>query len=113
MIDRDKLNDAIETIRPQLQADGGDVKITEIDDENGIVYVALQGACMGCSFSHITLSQGVERVVKELVPEVKHVLRDPSQAEQAERACIPIAEFDDDGNFIGTKMVTPEEAFGE
>lgn len=113
MIDRDKLNEAIEIIRPQLQADGGDVMITEIDDESGIVYVALQGACMGCSFSNVTLSQGVERVVKELVPGVKKVLRDPSQEPQSERACIPIAEFDEDGNFIGTKLVTPEEAFGE
>ncbi|NHM16985.1 hypothetical protein GMI69_10095 [Eggerthellaceae bacterium zg-887] len=113
MIDREKLDSAIETVRPQLQADGGDVKITAIDDENGIVYVALQGACMGCSFSSVTLSQGIERIVKELVPGVDRVLRDSSQAQQSERACIPIAEFDDDGNFIGTKMVTPEEAFGE
>ena len=59
VIDRGMLDYVMERIRPQLQADGGDVEVTEIDDEKGIVYVALQGACVGCpmsvSYTHLTL----------------------------------------------------------
>lgn len=80
-IDRNMLDYAMERIRPQLQADGGNVEVTEIDDEQGIVYVALQGACVGCPMSSLTLSQGIERVLKEHVPGVNRVMPDLSGQE--------------------------------
>ena len=69
MIDRGMLDYVISRIRPQIQADGGDLDVTEIDDEKGIVYVALRGACVDCPLSALTLSEGVERVLVEHVPE--------------------------------------------
>ncbi len=71
---REKVEEALNRIRPALQADGGDVEIVDIDEKNGIVKVQLQGACSGCPSSQITLAMGVERAIKERVPEVKQVL---------------------------------------
>jgi Fe-S cluster biogenesis protein NfuA len=62
---------ALDKIRPSLQADGGDVELIEI--ENGVVTVELQGACNGCPMSQMTLKNGIEKVLKEEVPEVKKV----------------------------------------
>ncbi|MCQ2752283.1 MAG: NifU family protein [Coriobacteriales bacterium] len=75
-IDKTKLDYCMTQIRPQLQADGGDIEVTRLDDEKGIVYVKLQGACVGCPMSQITLSQGVERVLKEHVDGVERVVPD-------------------------------------
>ena len=100
----------MERIRPQLQADGGDVEVTEIDDEKGIVYVALQGACVGCPMSSLTISQGIERVLKEHVPGVERVLPDLSGQENKE---IEVTVLDDDGNIAGTKKVSVDELMGE
>ncbi len=66
-----KVEAALEKIRPMLQADGGDVELVEI--ENGIVKVRLQGACAGCPMSQMTLKNGIERMLKQQVPEVKSV----------------------------------------
>ena len=63
----------LDLIRPSLQADGGDVKLVEVDDE-GIVTVELQGACKGCPMSQMTLANGVERILKERVPGVTRVV---------------------------------------
>jgi Fe-S cluster biogenesis protein NfuA len=71
---REKVEEALNGIRPALQADGGDVEIVDIDEKNGIVKVQLQGACSGCPSSQITLAMGVERAIKDRVPEVKQVL---------------------------------------
>jgi Fe-S cluster biogenesis protein NfuA len=71
---REKVEEALNSIRPALQADGGDVRLVDIDEENGIVRVELQGACSGCPSSQITLAMGIERAIKEKVPEVKEVL---------------------------------------
>lgn len=60
--------DAIEAIRPALQADGGDIRVLKLDQETGIVDVELLGACAGCSMSTITLKAGVERILKDRVP---------------------------------------------
>lgn len=76
MIDRGMLDYVVSRIRPQIQADGGDVDVTEVDDEKGIVYVALRGACVDCPLSALTLSQGIERVLTEHVPGVERVLPD-------------------------------------
>jgi Fe-S cluster biogenesis protein NfuA len=62
---------ALAEIKPQIQADGGDIDLVAI--ENGIVKVRLRGACVGCPMSALTLKQGVERIIKSKVPEVKSV----------------------------------------
>jgi Fe-S cluster biogenesis protein NfuA len=61
----------LDKIRPALQADGGDVSLVAI--EGGVVKVALQGACRGCPMSQMTLTNGVERVLKQEIPEVERV----------------------------------------
>ena len=63
---------ALELIRPALQADGGDVELVDVAD--GIVSVRLQGACGGCPMATMTLKNGIERILKEKVPEVKEVI---------------------------------------
>ena len=71
--DKEKVKAAIEEIRPQLQADGGDIELVSIDDDD-TVNVRLQGACAGCPGAMMTLQFGVERVLKEIVPSVKKVV---------------------------------------
>ncbi len=68
---KEKVEKALNEIRPSLQADGGDVEFVEV--ENGIVKVRLTGACGGCPMSQMTLKQGIEQVVKRAVPEVLSV----------------------------------------
>ncbi len=68
---REKVEKAIDKIRPMLQADGGDVELVDIED--GIVKVRLQGACAGCPMSQMTLRNGIERILKEEIPEIKSV----------------------------------------
>ena len=67
--------EAIEAIRPALQADGGDIVFKSIDDE-GIVHVELVGACGTCPVSTMTLKAGVERIIKDRVPSVSAVEAD-------------------------------------
>ncbi len=64
---------AIEEIRPQLQADGGDIQLVEVQ-EDGTVKVRLTGACNGCPMAVMTLKQGVEAFLKEKIPQVKEVV---------------------------------------
>lgn len=68
---RENVEKALQKIRPALQADGGDIELIDIQD--GVVKVKLTGACGGCPMSQMTLKQGVERVLKQEVPEVKEV----------------------------------------
>ncbi|MCJ8503080.1 NifU family protein [Desulfatitalea alkaliphila] len=68
-----KVEAAINKIRPMLQADGGNVELVDVSDD-GVVQVRLQGACAGCPMSQMTLKNGIERVIKETVPEVKSVV---------------------------------------
>ena len=70
---REKVEKVLEEIRPALQADGGDVELVEVDEEHGVVKLRLTGACAGCPFSTMTLQMGIERVLKQKVPEVKRV----------------------------------------
>lgn len=74
MLLRERVEEALDGIRPALQADGGDVELVDIDEAEGIVRVQLQGACQGCPSAQITLVMGVERAIKDRVPEVKQVL---------------------------------------
>ena len=69
---REKVEAAINEIRPMLQADGGDVELVEVSDD-GVVKVRLTGACGGCPMSQITLSRGIESRLKAAIPEVARV----------------------------------------
>jgi Fe-S cluster biogenesis protein NfuA len=68
---KEKVEKALQKVRPMLQADGGDVELVDVQD--GIVTVRLQGACGGCPMSQMTLKNGIERILKEEVPEVVSV----------------------------------------
>ncbi len=68
-----KVEKAIEEIRPYLQADGGDIELTGIDEDKGVVRVRLKGACHGCPGAKMTLKLGVEQFLKKRIPEVKWV----------------------------------------
>jgi Fe-S cluster biogenesis protein NfuA len=68
---KEKVESALNEIRPMLQADGGDVELVEID--GNVVKVRLQGACAGCPMSQMTLKNGIERVLKEKIPEIESV----------------------------------------
>ena len=69
---REEVQAALDTARPQLQADGGDAEIVEIT-EDGVVKLRLKGACGGCPMSQMTLKMGIERILKQQVPAVKSV----------------------------------------
>ena len=68
---KEKVEAVLNDIRPMLQRDGGDVELVEI--QGGVVKVRLQGACAGCPMSQMTLRNGIERVLKERIPEVTAV----------------------------------------
>lgn len=68
-----RLAAALERIRPAMQMDGGDIHLVAWNADEGLVRVALSGACSGCHASTMTMSLGVERVLKQLVPEVRAV----------------------------------------
>lgn len=70
---KEKVQKAIEIIRPNLQADGGDVELIDVSPD-GIVKVKLTGACHGCPMAQMTLKAGIEKVIKTQVPEIKEVV---------------------------------------
>jgi Fe-S cluster biogenesis protein NfuA len=72
VIMREKVEAALELVRPTLKADGGDVQLIDVKD--GVVTLKLTGACGGCPMATMTLKGGIERVVKEQVPEVKEIV---------------------------------------
>ena len=69
---QEKVEAALDQIRPSLQADGGDVELVEVSD--GVVKLKLTGACAGCPMSTMTLQLGIQRILQEQVPEVKEVV---------------------------------------
>ncbi len=69
-----RVKEVLETIRPLLQADGGDIELVGVDEETGVVSVKLQGACSGCPGAAMTLKMGVERRLQEAIPEVTEVV---------------------------------------
>ena len=71
-VDREKVEEVLGTIRPMLQADGGDVELVDVE-EDGTVKVKLTGACGGCPMSRITLKRGIETRMKQVIPDVKSV----------------------------------------
>jgi Fe-S cluster biogenesis protein NfuA len=70
---KEKVQKAIDLIRPNLQADGGDVELIDVSSD-GIVKVKLTGACHGCPMAQMTLKAGIEKVIKTQVPEIKEVV---------------------------------------
>jgi Fe-S cluster biogenesis protein NfuA len=69
---RDKVEVALGKIRPALVADGGNVELVDVND--GVVKVKLTGACAGCPMSTMTLKMGIERILKQDIPEIKEVV---------------------------------------
>lgn len=70
---RERVEAALERIRPAVQMDGGDVQLVDVSDE-GVVTVQMMGACGGCPMSMLTLKAGIERIVKSQVPEVTDIV---------------------------------------
>ena len=69
---KEKIEKALGTIRPALQADGGNIELVSVED--GIVKVRLTGACGGCPMSQMTMTQGGEQAIKKAVPQIKKVI---------------------------------------
>jgi len=69
---KEKVQAALDKVRPMLQKDGGDVELVEVTDK-GVVKVKLTGACKGCPMSQMTLKNGIEKFVKAEVPEIDSV----------------------------------------
>jgi len=69
---KERVEAALQDVRPSLQADGGDIELVEVK-EDGTVMVKLKGACNGCPMSQMTLKQGVETYLKKQIPEVLSV----------------------------------------
>jgi Fe-S cluster biogenesis protein NfuA len=70
---KEKIEAALDKVRPQLRLDGGDVQLVEAGAD-GVVKVKLTGACGSCPMSQMTLKMGIERILKKEVPEVKEVI---------------------------------------
>ena len=70
---RDQIEQVLDSIRPAIQADGGDVEFLDFDETSGVVEVRLLGACESCPISMMTLKQGIERRIKSTVPGVQEV----------------------------------------
>lgn len=69
---KEQVEKVLEEIRPALQMDGGDIELVDVQD--GVVKVKLTGACGGCPMSQMTLTMGVERVLKSKIPEIQKVV---------------------------------------
>lgn len=78
---KEKVEEALNIVRGYLQADGGDIELVDVIEDQGIVKVRLTGACGSCPMSQMTLQMGVERILKQQVPEVKQVVAIPSDAD--------------------------------
>ena len=70
---RDKVQEVINLIRPAVQADGGDIELVDVHAD-GLVSIRFHGACLGCPSSHMTLQHGIERNLRDQVPEVTKVV---------------------------------------
>lgn len=68
-----KIEEALDSVRPFLKMDGGDVELVGISDEN-VVTIKLLGACSGCSMSHMTMKAGIEEAIRKILPEVRSVV---------------------------------------
>jgi len=73
MIEKEKIEEILNRIRPSIQADGGDVELVTIREDN-VIELRLKGACNGCPMATLTLKAGIERIIKEEIPEVVEVI---------------------------------------
>jgi len=73
MLDEKKVNKVLNSIRPSLQMDGGDVELVKIREDN-VIEVKLKGACGGCPMATMTLKMGIEKAMRDEIPEVKEVV---------------------------------------
>ncbi len=73
MLATEKIREVLETVRPAIQQDGGDVELIDYDETEGVVMVRLMGACESCPISMLTLREGIERRLKDRVPGVTRV----------------------------------------
>jgi Fe-S cluster biogenesis protein NfuA len=71
---KERVQEALNLVRPALQADGGDVELVDVT-EDGVVSVRLKGACGSCPMSTMTLKMGIERTLMQRIPEVKEVIQ--------------------------------------
>ena len=71
---KEEVEKVLDQIRPSIQLDGGDVEFVEYNEKTGVVSVRMQGACVGCPMSQITLKAGIESMLQKEVPEVKEVI---------------------------------------
>ncbi len=71
---RDQIEKILEQIRPALRMDGGGIELIDIDEVNGIVKVKMQGACVGCPMSQMTLKMGVEAAICSAIPSIREVV---------------------------------------
>lgn len=69
---KEKVEKALNKVRPALRADGGDVELVSVEDD--VVKIKLTGACQGCPMSQMTLKMGIERHLKKEIPEIKEVV---------------------------------------
>ncbi len=69
---KEKVEAVLDQVRPTLQSDGGDVELVDVNE--GVVRLKLTGACAGCPMATMTLRHGIERILKEKIPEVKEVI---------------------------------------
>ena len=74
---RERVSAVLDTLRPMLQSDGGDIELVDVEDD-GVVKVRLQGACVGCPSASMTLGMGIERNLKDRIPEVTRVVCVPN-----------------------------------
>ncbi|MCH8252076.1 MAG: NifU family protein [Planctomycetes bacterium] len=70
---RERVAAVLESLRPMVRADGGDIELVDVDEE-GVAHIRLLGACVGCPSSEMTLTMGIERTLRERVPEVTRVV---------------------------------------
>jgi len=70
---REKVEEVLDLVRPMLMRDGGDVELVDVNDD-GTVSVKLTGACGGCAMAEMTLKMGIEHILKQEIPEVKEVV---------------------------------------
>lgn len=68
-----KVEEALDTIRPYLEADGGNVEVVEITDDQTLK-IELKGACKTCTMSHMTMRSGIEETIRRAVPEIKTII---------------------------------------
>jgi len=69
-----RVTEQVESLRRLVQADGGDIELVGVDEESGVVSIRFQGACRGCPGAAMTLKMGIERNLREKIPEIKEVI---------------------------------------